>query len=413
VETQQETAGKLAAIEGRLARLEEGRSALEGVPAAIKDSAAQLEETTKALDGRLARVEEGQTAQQGFPAAMKERAARLEETSKALGDRLARVEETQAARADFPDTIKARVARLEETIKTLGAAAANGGDVAQTAAVAQQISDLSARLDTRLATLRRDVDALGARLDALPEPGADQSIAEDLARRVTALERKVAAQASAARTLPEDAARRLAELERKVGALAEREPAAGERLGGAALAVRFAALTRAIDEGAPFARELGALREIAPPGLDLSGLARQAQRGAPTVAVLARRFEGASRTALEAAGHPHADQSLIGQILTNARSLVRVRRIDGAAGDSPAAVLTRMAAALKTGDLKAAVDESQKLPESSREALGPWLDSARARLDLEAARERVAEELGRRLAGGGSSGAREQAGDRQ
>jgi hypothetical protein len=67
-------------------------------------------------------------------------------------------------------------------------------------------------------------------------------------------------------------------------------------------------------------------------------------------------------------------------MMASAKSAISIRRIGAdATGDEPGAVLARAEAALKQGDLAAAIKEVESLPAPAREAYAGWLDDTRAR----------------------------------
>ena len=62
-------------------------------------------------------------------------------------------------------------------------------------------------------------------------------------------------------------------------------------------------------------------------------------------------------------------------------------------GADPDAVLSRVEAAVRTGDLGTALSESEGLPEEAQSALGPWLEQAQQRHDAVQAADALAQRL--------------------
>jgi hypothetical protein len=76
--------------------------------------------------------------------------------------------------------------------------------------------------------------------------------------------------------------------------------------------------------------------------------------------------------------------SVLDRLVSGARSIVRVRRIDHKPEDtSSEAVIARMEAHLKSRHLAGVLDEAQRLPEKSRDAIKPWLNKIAARQSVD------------------------------
>lgn len=307
-------------------------------------------------------------------------AQELQQRAAALEQRLSGLERQQETLKQAAPAMGGRLDRLEATLKAMEETAAQGGDVAQTAAVRAQVEGMTVDIQSRLSALRADFDSLSARVAALPQDAAGgRGAAAEQASRIDALRQEL------------DALR----------AETRRTSEAGG--GAAALAIQFTALERAAEEGQPFAARLDALRGAAPQGVDLSALDAWAAEGVPPRAELQRRFAGVKKAALHAAPRPDGGASLIDRFMESASSVVRIHRLDGGGEAGPGAALAKMEEHVRTGDLKAATAAADALPQPSREAIAPWLEQARARLALDAALADISDALARRLAGGGQS----------
>ncbi|MDH3579230.1 MAG: hypothetical protein OEM91_01220, partial [Hyphomicrobiales bacterium] len=300
------------------------------------------------------------------------------ESLTALEERVAGAEEGLVAIKGFPGAMTERVVRLEAALKTLGETAAAGGDVAQQAAFESQMNALEQRLEERVDAVEKSVAE--ARTD-MPDGGDLAALRSDLEEVKSALTE--ISSGSGNGELQADVARRLADVEKQIAGLGSGTPQAGSGTGGAALAIGFAGLTGAIARGEPFLRELETLKTMAPAGLDLTSLEASAATGAPTLAELQQSFRVLGPTARDAARNRQSDNSLVGQLVSRARTIVRVERIDAGAAGGAAAMLSGMAEHLKSGDLNAVIAESEKLPDAVRAAMGSWLDQARTRLELD------------------------------
>ena len=74
----------------------------------------------------------------------------------------------------------------------------------------------------------------------------------------------------------------------------------------------------------------------------------------------------ALRDQVSAQGAPTPTGSYLDRLMSGAATMVQVRPLGSVVGDSPPAVLARMDDDLARDDLAAALDEWQKLPESTR-----------------------------------------------
>lgn len=378
---------KITTLETGIAALKEGAAAAEG--SGVKP------EALAALDARLAGAEKTLAAQNS---------ART-----ALDERLAGAEKALAAQDSARAPLDERLAGLEKTLATLRESAAEGGDVAQTAAITARIDALASRLEERIKTLEakpagataEDLATLGKETEArigdaiakIPAGVAREDIAS-LQADIEAQSKKLAELPKVEMpAIPEDLSARLASLEKALQRIETGEAEKARTARGAALAAAYAALNRATESGKPFAAELEAVGKLAPEGVSLDALAGHAKTGAPARFTLRQQFDGYRRAARETAQTPGADTSLVGRLLDNARSVVRVRRVGGADGDEKTAALSQMASLLEGGDLEGALKEAEKLPEDKKKPLIGWLDQAKARIELDMALKSVSEQL--------------------
>jgi hypothetical protein len=278
--------------------------------------------------------------------------------------------------AGLPD----RVAQLETAMKALADTAKDGGSVADSAAISEQIGEAERRLQAKIEAaiaeaeltnastvqdLQREIGELKAKIGALAEaelaPGGDSALQPDL----TAL------------------TDRIAKLEAALPALKD---AIGKDAGdtkSATLAIALANLRTALNEGQPFAAELATLKALAPTPEDLGPLPDYAEKGIPSLAALKRSFSSAKDEALAAAA-PQAGASLWDSLWASAQGLVKIRRVDAAAiGDTPDAVLARADAKLEANDLAGSVAEVETLEGTPRAHFADWLKQAHARLDAD------------------------------
>jgi len=296
----------------------------------------------------------------------------------ALGALDARVKTLEDRKVETPPDLSdltSRVTRLEESINALAETAKEGGSVPDAAALDAKIGDLEQRLQgkidsalagqqgestTELKDLQKEVEALKAKLGALAEAhlAGDTS---DLAPQLTTLDQRIAKLEA---TLPE------------LSTAIDRSSASAKS---GAAAIAFANLRNAVAAGRPYAAELAALKSLLPDSGDLGALPSHAETGIPTVAALASDLTKLAETSAAPAPAP-AQTSILDSMMASAKSAISIRRIGAdATGDEPAAVLARAEAALKQGDLAAAIKEVESLPAQARDPLAGWLADAQAR----------------------------------
>jgi hypothetical protein len=254
-----------------------------------------------------------------------------------------------------------RVHSLEVAMQSLADTAKQGGSVADAAALQSKTSELEQKLQTR-------IDA------------------------------KLAEGETSDRQSLDDMKKEIADLDAKIGALSVAERGGDKEAASAqsaASVLAFANLRAAADSGRPYATELASLRSLAPGIGNFGALPAFAEQGIPTLAELSTSFKTASDAAIDAVPAPAAqDESFFGSVLQSAKSMVKVRRIDGdATGNDAEAVLARAGAKLKQGDLVAAIQEAESLQGAPRQALASWIDAARARASAEDTLSRLESEL--------------------
>jgi hypothetical protein len=235
----------------------------------------------------------------------------------------------------------------------------------------------AAEIEAKVSALDAAVAELKAR------PVAEEVVDPALAAAVAALQEQVSA-LGAGGSVPADvlaavdaAEARLKQTEERAAELAKEAEAA------AAAARRAAALDRvtaALDSGAPFAAAMAELGPDLPPVL-----VQNAATGLPTVADLAEAFPDVARQSLEAALRANMGESWTDRVSNFLRSQTGLRSLGPREGNDPDAVLSRAEAALRAGDVQAAITELAAIPEAGKPALDAWLVMAQTRSDAEAA----------------------------
>lgn len=276
--------------------------------------------------------------------------------------------------------IEAEAAELvaaDEALQSRVAALENAEPPAEPESLSQ-LAEATTALQTNLSELEETVSSLTDRIAALeatpvPELPTDNATTDDVAALQSALD--------AQRAEIEALAERAAEAEAKAAS------EASKILARAALA----RVLTAVETGETFSPALGDLEDVTPVDVP-EPLRTAAENGVPRLSDLQSSFPDAARTALSAirSETPEADVQGISGFL---RRTLGARSVTPREGDDPDAVLSRAEAAVRTGDLGAALDELQGLPEAGKDAMRDWLDAAAARKNAQDAARALSDSL--------------------
>ncbi len=231
--------------------------------------------------------------------------------------------------------------------------------------VAKRLTDATVPISQKITGLEGEVKAIAARPTS---PGASPAAPPvDLApvqQRIAALEAQL--KALDGKT---DAAAKAADP--KLAALDQKVDQANRRIEAGSAAPLFAAaqaLAQAFHRGGPYANEITAAEVLGAKPEQLVPLKSFAEKGAPTPQALASSF---APLAAKLAGA--ADQ---GGISGFVQRFVAVRPTGETAGDTPPALVGTMEAALRRGDITAAMVAWAKLPEPARMLSASWATQA-------------------------------------
>ncbi|MEP3347154.1 MAG: hypothetical protein ABJN34_06425 [Litoreibacter sp.] len=142
------------------------------------------------------------------------------------------------------------------------------------------------------------------------------------------------------------------------------------------------ALRTALENGAPFA---AIVPEVAAAVDVPEVLATNAETGILTAAALEEQFEQGARDALSASLKATAGESATDKLAFFIKDQLGARSLTPRDGDDPDAVLSRAEAAIKAGDLDAALNTIEALPAEGKAALENWAGVAATRRDALAA----------------------------
>jgi hypothetical protein len=273
-----------------------------------------------------------------------------------------------------PAVDAARVIKLETALVEL-----QRRPVAAAPSNAAELQALTQRLAAMEADVKRRLEAQDQKIASVPAPASAPAAPVDLrplTERMGTLDRALAAtdqKAEAARAAAADSLKqgdpRLQDLSARLTQMAERV----ERTAAAPIYGAAQALGQAFQRGAPFAAEIAALEALGFKSDQMQALKALAPVGAPPVQRLAEQFQPLAMDVARA-GQP-APTGLRAML----DSVVRTRASGPGAADSPEGLVAAIEAALKAGDLTAALAAWEKLPAPARKASEAWAAAAQQR----------------------------------
>jgi hypothetical protein len=212
--------------------------------------------------------------------------------------------------------------------------------------------------------------------------GAGSEAVAELQSKLTALESTVTQLPAGGAAGDPTASAAFQALAAKVAAL-EAAPAASGDAKSVATAIAASGLKAAIDRGGSFMNELETYASVVPASADVEALRGLAAKGVPSQQDLLAGFGDAASAMIAAATVPDPNIGILQRLTESAKGLVKARRVGDIEGDEPDAVVARMEVALQRGDLAGMLTLSEKLPEASKVAGKPYLDSVTARRDTD------------------------------
>ena len=262
----------------------------------------------------------------------------------------------KSALADYDATIRSEFTSLKDTLEAVG----------------------SADIKTRLSQLETSVEGLEAQMTSLGEQL--KTVVSESIERQTAMSAEQAAsyQAMIDRLNAEldQLAKRQGTLQQEIDEVAAantRIKEEAQSVVGASQAEKAATdIAAALDTGASFRSALDTLAGVV--GADLSTLQTVADSGVPSLAELKAQFPALAHEALRASLRAKAE-SYTDKALAFVKSQVATRSLTPQEGNSTDAILSRIDAALATGNLADCLSEAQALNDAARGPLAGWLMS--------------------------------------
>ncbi|HEV7284838.1 MAG TPA: mitofilin family membrane protein, partial [Kaistia sp.] len=149
--------------------------------------------------------------------------------------------------------------------------------------------------------------------------------------------------------------------------------------------IAVTALRQAATGSGPFANEFAAVSALGTEDTEIAALQPLAATGAPSKADLIAAFPAVADQIRIAAAKVDPGASLIDRLTASAGSLVSVKPSGPMAGPSATAVVSRMEAAVKDGNLAEALREGDGLDAIARAPLADWAAKAGQRITIDTA----------------------------
>ncbi len=297
----------------------------------------------------------------------------------------------------------ARVAALESMAKKL---AAEPG--VRTAPASTDLAPLRSglsELEKRIAALEKSAtQPTGA---ASPAPGA--SIPPAISSEITRLAERMKALESRVQQPPPDLTplqARLQDLQQRIEPLSEkiapmetaiaanRDAIAGqvkamaagrERADATALSVITRTLAGAVSSGAPFADMLKAAQALGAEPAAAKTLESFAAKGLPSAAILTAQFARLAPAIAAYGDRSNPNASLSEKLTASASRLVRIVPADDTKDETPAALASRIVAAMREADFATALALFEKLPEPARAPARAFAAGLREKIEADRA----------------------------
>lgn len=289
-------------------------------------------------------------------------------------------------------------------IDTRVAPAAEASEVARTTAqrIEREVGVLRGetnRIATGLDQVKTGTERLQLGLKAAEDKTAELGTSLDGVRRDLEARLRTTAKPDDVSAAVAPIATKLAALENNVAGVVKSEGdrnATAERI---VLSLELGNLKRAMERGAPYARELAEVAKLSGTKLDLAPLQNYRDQGVPTIGELMRSFRPVANAILDADAEK-SDGSVVDRLVSGAKTFVRIRRTTTAQGDaSPEAAVARIEEALRAGrlgDVLAEAKAIERKPDIAKE----WLAKVEARQTVDAALKSIDDSLKASLGGG-------------
>ena len=147
----------------------------------------------------------------------------------------------------------------------------------------------------------------------------------------------------------------------------------------AAVSFAIEGLIKKIENGGGFEHELSIVTAALQPNENLNSLKKIAPTGIKSIAQLQAEFPPVLKSILNA-DEAQPATGVVAKIVGSAKSLIKIRRIGEIEGNSREAIIARLEARVKAGDLAAALIAAKKLEGASVEVAKDWVQALEERL---------------------------------
>ena len=285
---------------------------------------------------------------------------------------------TEEARLSAEKSIR-RTTNLEEAVKAADETIKGTTDGTQGSIVAQNLR--LARLDQQIKDLSDSLDSLQIKVSENTKASKTREMVNSLRESVSSLEsrmQKFDAQIAAVIKHAKISREAVSRIDKRLLTM-EQEDRAEDINHLAALSFALESLVRKIETGGVFERELKIVKAAIPGNKKLDNLTQYAKTGVKTIAQIQSNFKPVLRNLLSV-GDTQSAPGMVEKLVGSARSLIRIRRVGEVEGDSREAIIARLEARVKTGDLPAALAAARKLEGPAAKAAEVWIGEVEKRL---------------------------------
>ena len=388
--------GELATLKASLDALQKSQQELEQKADTLAKEVSEKPEAGAVPKERLAKLEQQLSTMTAF-AESNENSGIVPRLASLTG-RMAYLEETlknqiAAVRSGISQDVEARVAAIAESTE-----AARSGTQRMDRQLAGVTND-TARLGQQMQTLKADTTRLGDTLRVVQEEtGKISSKLDGLAGDVNAKIAKLASPSDVSSAV-KPVAEQVASLQSRVANVVSAESDRKQNAKRIVLSLELANLERAIERGDSFAPELAQVQGTAGGLIDVTPLERFGESGVAPVSKLQALFRPVAYQIIEASEAPTSG-SVYEQLLSNARSVVKVRKVSHDASDTSAeAIVSRIESALAAGRLSKVVSLYKELPPGGQKAAQGWLQKVEDRHAVDVALAAIEDQLKASLSG--------------
>jgi len=342
---------------------------------------AELQSTLESLNDRVAGLEGSQ--QEGGGEALQAVTSRVEDLETRIGELqesfagLSQAAQESDGDPDFATALnnslmedfEQRIAAAEQSIQELRSGSSQEGGQA-----GEQENDFAAELNRSL--MEDFENRMVAAEQAIQQVQSGESNS-DAADGVENNSQQITALAERADALESQ----IGEIEAGLQTLRDQREARSESEDRIARSVAANALRTAYERGEPFASLLASVQALTGELDEAAALEDQAHTGVATITELREQLSAIAAEVIHSA--TPSEDGMVAQLLSNAKSLVRVRPAGPLPGDSPEAIVSRIEDRLEKSDVAGALEEWETLPESARQISQEWAARVRERLEAD------------------------------